>query len=64
MLSRCTSEATYHHEQLIDVTWGQSLMDEISYMRGTFYGQSEKYYVEVQKRWYEEERKLVEEHPR
>ena len=36
MLSRCTSEATYHHEQLIDVTWGQGLMDEISYMRGTF----------------------------
>ena len=64
MLSRCTSEATYHHEQLIDVTWGQSLMDEISYMRGTFSKQSEKYFEEVQKRWDEEERKLAAEYPR
>ena len=64
VLSRCTSEATYHHEQLIDVTWGQGLMDEISYMRGTFSEQSEKYFEEVQKRWDEEERKLAEEHPR
>lgn len=64
VLSRCTSEATYHHEQLIDVTWGQSLMDEISYMRGTFSEQSEKYFEEVQKRWDEEEPKLAEEHPR
>lgn len=59
MLSRCTSEATYHHEQLVDVTWGQGLMDEISYMRGTFSKQSEKYFEEVQKRWDEEERKLA-----
>lgn len=64
VLSRCTSEATYHHEQLIDVTWGQGLMDEISYMRGTFSEQSEKYFEEVQKRWDEEKRKLAEEHPR
>ena len=64
VLSRCTSEVTYHHEQLIDVTWGQGLMDEISYMRGTFSEQSEKYFEEVQKRWDEEERKLAEEHPR
>ena len=48
MLSRCTSEATYHHERLIDVTWGQGLMDKISYMRGTFSEQSEKYFEEVQ----------------
>lgn len=64
MLSRCTSEATYHHEHLIDVTWGQSLIDEISYMRGTFSKQSEKYFQELQKRWDEEERKLATEHPR
>lgn len=63
-LFRCTSEARYHHEQLIDVTWGQSLMDEISYMRGIFSEQSEKYFEEVQKRWGEEERKLAEKHPR
>lgn len=31
-------------------------MDEISYMRGTFSEQSEKYFEEVQKRWDEEER--------
>ena len=39
-------------------------MDEISYMRGTFSAQSEKYFEEVQKRWDEEEQKLAEEHPR
>lgn len=22
LLSRCTSEVTYHHEKIIDVTWG------------------------------------------
>ena len=64
VLSRCTSEATYYHEQLIDVTWGQVLMGEISYMRGTFSEQCEKYFEEVQKRWGEEERKLAEEHLR
>lgn len=35
-------------------------MDDISYMRGTFSEQSEKYFEEVQKRWDEEERKLAE----
>lgn len=64
MLSRCTSEATYHHEKLIDVTWGQNLMDEISYMRGTFSEQGQEYFEEIQKKWDEEEGKLAEEHPR
>lgn len=64
ILSRCTSEATYHCENLIDVTWGQIFMDEISYMRGTFSKQGEKLFEEIQKRWDEEERKLAEEHPR
>ena len=64
LLSRCTSEATYHHEKLIDVTWGQGLMDEISYMRGTFSEQSQEYFDDVQKQWDEEERRLAEEHPR
>lgn len=64
LLSRCTSEATYHHEKLIDVTWGQGLMDEISYMRGTFSEQSQEYFNDVQKQWDEEERRLAEEHPR
>lgn len=64
ILSRCTSEATYHYEKLIDVTWGQGLMDEISYMRGTFSEQSQRYFEEVQRKWNEEEGKLAAEHPR
>ncbi len=33
VLSRCTSEVTYHHIYLIDVTWGQSMFDDITNMR-------------------------------
>ena len=47
-LTRCTSEATYHYEKLIDVTWGQGLMDEISEMRGTFSEQYQHYLDEVE----------------
>lgn len=34
-LSRCTSEITYHHEMLIDVSWGQGIFDDVTWMRGT-----------------------------
>ena len=52
------------HERLIDVTWGQGLMDEISYMRGTFSDQSQESFAKIQEEWNEEEKKLAEEHPR
>ena len=63
-LSRCTSEATYHHEKIIDVTWGQSIMDEISFMRGTFTEEYQKYMSFVESEWSKEEKHLAEEHPR
>jgi len=64
ILERCTSESTYHHEKLIDVTWGQGLSDEMSYMRGTFSEQAQAHLKEVEKEWQGEERRLAEEHPR
>ena len=63
-LTRCTSEATYHYEKLIDVTWGQGLMDEISEMRGTFSEQYQHYLAEVENKWQAEEKILADEHPR
>lgn len=63
-LTRCTSEATYHHEKLIDVTWGQGLLDEISEMRGTFSEQYQHYLAEVESEWQAEEKILADEHPR
>lgn len=44
-IARCTSEATYHHEKIIDVTRGQLIIDEISFMRGTFTEEYQKYIV-------------------
>lgn len=32
-------------ENKIDVTWGQSIIDEISFMRGTFTEEYQKYIV-------------------
>jgi len=63
-LKRCTSETTYHLENIIDVTWGQGLMDEVSYMRGTFSEKSQQFLKEVEQAWEEEEAKLAKEHPR
>ena len=56
MLLRCTSEATYHYKKLIDGYLGQGLMDEISYMSGTFSDQSLKFSAKIQKEWNEEEK--------
>ena len=64
VLSRCTSELTYHFEKLIDVTWGQGLADEISYMRGTFSDNAQAYLKKVEEEWQLEEKKLAAEHPR
>ncbi|SFU42693.1 hypothetical protein SAMN04487886_10258 [Clostridium sp. DSM 8431] len=62
-ISRCTSEITYHSENLIDVVWGQELFDQISYMRGTFSEKSQEAMRSIERLW-EEEKKLAEEHPR
>lgn len=63
-LERCTSEATYHQEKIIDVSWGQSLMDEISMMRGTFSDRYQQYLSDVEEKWNEEEKSLAEKHRR
>ena len=55
MLSRCTSEATYHHEQLIDVTWEQSLMDE----RKVFFQVSREIIIQQRKENYSWLRKAM-----
>lgn len=63
-LSRCTSESTYHHEKLIDVSWGQGLCDEMSYMRGTYSENYQAYLKEINDAWETEEIRLKEEHKR
>lgn len=63
-ISRCTSEITYHNENIIDVTWGQSIMDEISFMRGTFTEEYKKYMSFVEGEWDKVEKNIAEEHPR
>lgn len=63
-ISRCTSEATYHQEKIIDVIWGQSIMDEISYMRGIFSEKHQKFLSSVEAEWSKEEERLAKEHPR
>lgn len=64
LLKRCTSEITYHFDGLIDVSWGQDLTDNISYMRGTFSEKSQNYLKEVERTWKKEEEILAQEHPR
>jgi len=63
-LTRCTSEATYHLEKLIDVAWGQGLMDIISEMSGSFSEKFQHNLAEVEKEWQAKEKILADEHPR
>ena len=63
-LSRCTSETTYHFEMLIDVSWGQGLFDDITWMRGTYSDESQKYLKEIEESWKTEEDNLAKRHPR
>ena len=63
-LSRCTSETTYHLFNLIDVTWGQSMFDEITAMRNGAEPGTKAAFEEITKEWEIEERKLAEEHKR
>lgn len=63
-LSRCTSELTYHNEMLIDVSWGQGICDDITFMRGTYSDKSQQYRKRIEKVWQEEEENLAKSHPR
>lgn len=63
-LTRCTSEVTYHQEKIIDVSWGQAMLDEISFMRGTFSEEYQRFLSSVESEWDKEESSLVENHPR
>lgn len=63
-LSRCTSEITYHFENLIDVSWGQGIFDSITHMRGTYSEESQKYLKSIEKLWEKEEEKLSKNNPR
>ena len=64
LLSRCTSENTYHINNLIDVSWGQGLFDEISTMRNMAIPESKELFEKITNEWEIEERKLAEEHKR
>ena len=63
-LSRCTSETTYHLFNVIDVTWGQSMFDEISVMRNRANPSAKVYFENMTREWETEERKLAKEHKR
>ncbi|KEH95237.1 hypothetical protein Z964_09180 [Clostridium novyi A str. GD211209] len=58
-LSRCTSEITYRFEKLVDVKWGQGILDEIIFMRGNYSDKSKKYLKEMEMRWQEQEKILA-----
>ncbi|MEL7601827.1 MAG: hypothetical protein AAGU77_01600 [Bacillota bacterium] len=63
-LSRCTSETTYHFEMLIDVSWGQGIFDDITWMRGTYSEKSQQFLKEIEDRWQREESNLAKKYPR
>lgn len=64
ILSRCTSESTYHHEMLIDVSWGQGIFDDITFMRGTYSDKNQQYSKRIETLWQKEEENLAKSHPR
>ena len=63
-IERCTSEITYHRIGLIDVKWGQGIMDEITTMRRLANPRQRMWFLETTKKWKEEEKQLAKEHPR
>jgi hypothetical protein len=63
-LMRCTNETTYHHIQLVDVNWGNAIMDEISAMRKLASKSSESIMKEINEQWEKEEARLAKEHQR
>ena len=64
VITRCTSEATYHQEQVIDVIWGQRIFDKISFLRGTFTDDRQRILSLIENEWLKEEKALSEKHPR
>ena len=64
VLSRCTSESTYHLFNLIDVTWGQGLFDDMTDMRNSAEPGAKRVFDKITREWEEEERKLAEAHRR
>ncbi|CAG7840408.1 hypothetical protein CLOHAE12215_01832 [Clostridium haemolyticum] len=58
-LSRCTSEITYHFERLVDVKWGQGILDDIAFMRENHSDKSQKYLKEMEINWQKEEKILA-----
>ena len=63
-ISRCTSEITYHSFNVIDVTWGQSIFDEITELRNNAEPRAKIAFDEITKEWEIEETKLAKEHKR
>ena len=63
-LSRCTSEFTYPIDKVIDVTWGQKIMDDISEMRGTFTETYQDFLKKEEEDWKIKESELARSHPR
>lgn len=64
MLSRCTSEMTYHRFQLVDVNWGHGIMDEISAMRRLASEHYNSTMEELNNLWQQEEKRLANKHRR
>ncbi len=63
-LTRCTNESTYHLFPVVDVRWGNSMMDEISTIRRLASNSSEDLLKEINEQWTQEEARLAKEHPR
>jgi hypothetical protein len=65
-LNCVTNEITYHHFHLIEVNWGNGIMNEISVMRRSALGkeQYDRAMRELSDAWLEEEKKLAAEHKR
>ena len=61
-LAKCTDEFNYHHFEHIHVRWDG--LFEVAVMRKYASGGNFKYKDEYEKKWDEEEQKIIDEHPR
>lgn len=64
VLKRCTSEVTFHQFNIVDVVWGQEVLDEVSYLRGTFSDSYQDYLKEIDMEWKKVEEGIAKAHPR
>lgn len=64
VLTRCTSEFTYHNSMMIDVIWGQAMFDEITTMRKLALPNAEKYISDLNTHFDTLDKKLAQKHPR